>query len=55
MSEGGLLDGHVLDVFYDTWLSVYDDIPWLFLRKSACVSFILTTIIYLLISLVGRY
>ena len=44
-SEGGFLDGDVLDLFYDTWFSVYDDIRWFFLRESACVSFVLTTII----------
>ncbi|PPQ70930.1 hypothetical protein CVT26_014191 [Gymnopilus dilepis] len=33
--DGGVIDADVLNVFYDTWLSVYDDIRWFFLRDSA--------------------
>ena len=54
-AEGGLLDGDVLDLFYDAWFSVHDDIRWFFLRESACVAFILTVNIFRLISRVGRY
>ncbi|KIM36452.1 hypothetical protein M413DRAFT_424821 [Hebeloma cylindrosporum] len=36
-SDGGLLDGDILDLFYDTWFSVYDDIRWFFLRESATI------------------
>ena len=35
--DGGVIDADVLNVFYDTWLSVYDDIRWFFLRDSAYV------------------
>ncbi|KAJ3506172.1 hypothetical protein NLJ89_g7014 [Agrocybe chaxingu] len=33
--DGGLLDPDVLNLFYDTWFSVHDDIRWFFLRDSA--------------------
>ncbi|KAH6902660.1 ribosome biogenesis protein Noc4 [Coprinopsis sp. MPI-PUGE-AT-0042] len=31
----GVLDMDVLNTFYETWLSVHDDIRWFFLRESA--------------------
>ncbi|PPR02866.1 hypothetical protein CVT24_002291 [Panaeolus cyanescens] len=31
----GIIDGDVLDLFYETWFSVHDDIRWFFLRDSA--------------------
>lgn len=35
----GRIHADVRDLFVDTWLSVYDDIRWFFLRESACVCF----------------
>ncbi|KAF9568669.1 CBF-domain-containing protein, partial [Agrocybe pediades] len=33
--DGGLIDTDVLNLFYDSWFSVHDDIRWFFLRESA--------------------
>ncbi|KAF6748121.1 hypothetical protein DFP72DRAFT_1146703, partial [Ephemerocybe angulata] len=33
-SSDGVIDADVLDTFYETWFSVYDDIRWFFLRES---------------------
>ncbi len=33
----GVIDADVLNLFHQTWLSMYDDIRWFFLRESACV------------------
>ncbi|KDR80122.1 hypothetical protein GALMADRAFT_242367 [Galerina marginata CBS 339.88] len=33
--DGGLIDPDVLNLFYDSWFSVHDDIRWFFLRESA--------------------
>ncbi|PPQ89234.1 hypothetical protein CVT25_001313 [Psilocybe cyanescens] len=33
--DGGMIDSDVLNLFYDTWFSVHDDIRWFFLRDSA--------------------
>ncbi|KAF5310935.1 hypothetical protein D9619_008257 [Psilocybe cf. subviscida] len=30
----GIVDPDVLDLFYETWFSIYDDIRWFFLRES---------------------
>ncbi|KAF5314596.1 hypothetical protein D9611_007264 [Ephemerocybe angulata] len=36
-SSDGVIDADVLDTFYETWFSVYDDIRWFFLRESVGV------------------
>ncbi|KAF9051298.1 CBF/Mak21 family-domain-containing protein [Panaeolus papilionaceus] len=33
--DDGRIDADVLDLFYETWFSVHDDIRWFFLRESA--------------------
>lgn len=40
--EQGKLDDDVRDSFIETWLSVYDDIRWFFLREAAYVVFFFT-------------
>lgn len=54
VKPGGLIDTDVLNMFYDTWFSVHDDIRWFFLRDSAYVRFRIMIAILLPIS-IGHY
>ncbi|EAU89096.1 ribosome biogenesis protein Noc4 [Coprinopsis cinerea okayama7 len=35
--DATLIDPDVLHLFYETWLSVYDDVRWFFLREAATI------------------